>query len=379
MGYKKRKTHEEFVKEIEEKFPNKFIFIDKYKGTKYKVKLLCTDCNNEIEVFPHALLRQNSNGCRICAVKLRTMSPEKFEQRLKEEGNNEYIPLSPYINYRKKIKIKHINCGYEYYVSPSHFFSSKSRCPKCKGVKPLTKEEMIEEFNKTNRNEYELIEIFNSKTIRVKHKVCNYEWNLNYYNFITKKSNCPKCSRKNYKRTQEEFIKEIYELVRNEYEVIGKFINTKTKIEMLHRKCGNVFFVTPSHFISAGVRCNECFYNSQSKKEEEIARFLESLNVKFERQYKFDDCRYKLPLPFDFAIFDNDGKLLFLLEYHGEQHYREVDYFGGKEKLKEQKRNDEIKAKYCKNNGIKLIIIPYKSFKNFKQIINNQLKVSLHV
>lgn len=59
------------------------------------------------------------------------------------------------------------------------------------------------------------------------------------------------------KKTHEEFVRQVYSLVGEEYEVIGIYKNSKTKIKMLHRKCGNVFAISPSNFIS-GYRCSKC-------------------------------------------------------------------------------------------------------------------------
>ena len=48
-----------------------------------------------------------------------------------------------------------------------------------------------------------------------------------------------------------------------------------------------------------------------------------------------------------------------LIEYQGEQHYKPVEFFGGREKLKLQQINDDIKRTYCRVNNIPLIEIPY--------------------
>lgn len=41
-------------------------------------------------------------------------------------------------------------------------------------------------------------------------------------------------------------------------------------------------------------------------------------------------------LRFDFAIFDDDGNLDFLIEYQGRQHYEPVAKFGGKKGFYQQ-------------------------------------------
>jgi very-short-patch-repair endonuclease len=49
------------------------------------------------------------------------------------------------------------------------------------------------------------------------------------------------------------------------------------------------------------------------------------------------------------------------VEYDGSQHYHPVEYFGGEKVFKETQKSDAIKNKYCSDNGIKLIRIPYKN------------------
>ena len=48
------------------------------------------------------------------------------------------------------------------------------------------------------------------------------------------------------------------------------------------------------------------------------------------------------------------------IEYNGEQHYRYIPHFhSSKESFYNTQYRDEIKARLCKENGIKLIIVPY--------------------
>ena len=61
---------------------------------------------------------------------------------------------------------------------------------------------------------------------------------------------------------------------------------------------------------------------------------------------------------FDFAII-KDKELICLIEYQGKQHYDSLDFFGGENALKKQKKYDDLKREYCRNNNIKLIEIPY--------------------
>lgn len=47
------------------------------------------------------------------------------------------------------------------------------------------------------------------------------------------------------------------------------------------------------------------------------------------------------------------------IEYNGLQHYKAVDYFGGKDGLESTKRRDKLKKELCKKNKVKLIQIKF--------------------
>lgn len=64
-------------------------------------------------------------------------------------------------------------------------------------------------------------------------------------------------------------------------------------------------------------------------------------------------------LRFDFAVFDDEGNIDFLIEYQGRQHYEASSKFGGKRGLYQQQFNDNKKRRYCALNNINLIEIPY--------------------
>ncbi len=47
------------------------------------------------------------------------------------------------------------------------------------------------------------------------------------------------------------------------------------------------------------------------------------------------------------------------IEYQGEQHFKQIDFFGGEEDFKARKKRDVLKRKLSAENGIKLIYIYY--------------------
>lgn len=60
------------------------------------------------------------------------------------------------------------------------------------------------------------------------------------------------------RKTNEEFKKEIAELLGNEYTVIGNYQTSNTPITFRHNKCGHYFSIAPKRVLSDGCRCPYC-------------------------------------------------------------------------------------------------------------------------
>ena len=121
-------------------------------------------------------------------------------------------------------------------------------------------------------------------------------------------------------------------------------------------QCGNHIFV-PLEVLTQNDKLNCGCKNVRSKGELEYKKYLDSHNIEYKEQYKFDDCRDKMPLPFDFAIFEN-GQLVRLVEIDGEQHRGYGLYANDL-----VSSHDKIKNDYCVSHNIELIRIPYENRK----------------
>lgn len=131
-------------------------------------------------------------------------------------------------------------------------------------------------------------------------------------------------------------------------------------------ECGNITYVTTDSLGSGNTRsCGKCL---KSVGEETIASCLNTMGIAYEREYRFEDCRYKKTLPFDFYI----PELKTVIEYDGQQHFNPIKYWGGQQTYDETKVRDKIKNDYCKLKNIRLIRIPYtKSSDEIQAIIQN--------
>ena len=307
---------------------------------------------------------------------MRKKTHEKFIEEMKNKNPNIEI-LGTYVGAQTKIKCKCLIDGYIWDVKPANLLSGRG-CPKCKANKlKKTHKEFIEELKAKNPNIDILGEYINNKTkIKCKCLIDGHIWEPTPET-ILRGQGCPKCAG-TLKKTHEEFIEEIKNINPN-IEILGKYINANTKIKCECLVDGNVWEVTPSSIL-CGYGCPKCH---SSKGERAIEIYCKNNYLQYKTQYRIDKCRNKLPLPFDFALF-NKNKLVALFEYQGEQHYECIEYFGGEKALKYTQNNDNIKRNYCLSNNIPLIEIPYwiddvEGYleEQMDKVINKPLQLSL--
>ena len=360
----RKKTHEEFIAEVEAKYGNEYTILGNYKNAHSHILTRHNICGNEWNVKPCHLLRNNM--CPKCSG-LMKKTTESFKKEVFEKVREEYSVLSEYSGNGKKLQMKHNVCNQVYPVTPNKFLMGR-RCPYCSGMMKKTHEQFVKEVFDLVGDDYTILGQYKTALtkIKIRHNLCNTEFLAKPNGFLLG-YRCAFCSG-NIKKTTEEYKKEVYDLVGNEFEVIGNYINALTKIEMKHNTCGFVFSMKPNNFLDQGQRCSKC---NESKGEKAIAKWLNEKNISFEAQFKIDECKNINPLPFDFAVYLNDSFVL--IEYQGEQHYEAIDFMGGKKGFKYRQKNDQIKKDYCKNNDIQLLEIPYWDFDNIDQILEEEL------
>ena len=291
---------------------------------------------------------------------------EQFQIELNKLKNNEFTVLGDYNGNKVKTLVRHNICGYEWEVIPCNILKKDRWCPKCsKNIKNKTTDYFKKEVFELVGDEYSVLGEYSKALEKIKMR----HNKCNYEYLVTPHdfiSSNNRCPKcyGNIKLTTDSFKDRVYELEGNEYSVLGEYKNIDTKILIKHNTCENEYLVTPYKFIHRKQRCPNC---TSSKGEIKILNFLKSNNVKFKPQYEIDGLVGigGKNLRFDFAIFDND-KLLFLLEYDGEFHFSDVYSNSSHDKIK---KHDKIKNEYCLKNNISLIRIPYFEFDNIEKIL----------
>jgi len=154
-----------------------------------------------------------------------------------------------------------------------------------------------------------------------------------------------KLSAHNY-LTLDEFSLKVTRLVPNIS--VLEYHGMKNNVKLQCKLCGFIYLSHASHMVKKGKSCPKCsrFYWG----EKQISNLLDKWGYQFETQKKYQDCKDKRPLPFDFYLPEYNT----LIEFDGEQHFRPV---WGLNSFSKTVSHDNIKDDYCRKNKIYLIRI----------------------
>lgn len=229
---------------------------------------------------------------------------EQFKQEVYDLVGDEYVFVEDYINTGTKIRVLHRECGKFYEVSPNKFLNGR-RCPHCKGKRlskifARTQEEFESEIEDIGNGEYTVLgEYVNAHTrIDIRHDVCGEVFEYRPYSILGGQK-CMGCYSTN-RKSHSYFLKEVFELVGDEYTVLTEYKNNKEKVTLRHEVCGHVYDVTPNSF-TGGRRCPPC-------SQKEGARKITKTPEEFERDF-YDRFDNKYFLVGNFASYNSPIKI----------------------------------------------------------------------
>ncbi|HGD0580605.1 TPA: hypothetical protein ACH354_002268 [Clostridium perfringens] len=346
----KKKTHEEFVQEVKDKYGDEYEVLGKYVNNHTKIKVLHTKCEYEWKITPHNLL--TGKGCPICGG-TKKKTHEEFVCEISEKYGDKYEILGEYINNRTKILVRHNKCGYGWEIKPNNLLSGQG-CPVCRKKesnqkKTKTHEEFIKEIKDKYGDEYTVLGEYKGANIKIKVRHnCGCKWYITPANLLSRKG-CPVCSSSEAKlgfNTIWDTDRWMCDLGVSEEDAKRYTSRSNKKITVKCPNCGK----------DKEIRINQIYNNKstscscgdgKSYPEKFVMNLLEQLGLDFEIEYKpkwIDNKRY------DLYIKDNNC----IIETHGEQHYEEKTFssYSGRT-LEEEQLNDKYKKEIALQNGIK--------------------------
>lgn len=297
---------EKFIKESKKRFGDKFDYSKvEYKTSQTHITLFCNTCKNEFKVIPYAHLH-SVNGCPYCSG-LKKWTTEKFIKEARKVHGEKYdYSQSRYVNKRTKITIGCPIHG-DFQQTPHNHIFQKQGCPLCGKEKAV---------------------------------------NMN-------------CKRR---KAKEEFQSDLTRLFNGKYEVIGEYINNKTKIEIychMRNKRGEehgLFKIRPDSLMN-GHGCPKCA-SIISRGEEEVKEFISKIyngNISINNRTVLEGKEIDIFLPDKNIGFEYNG-----LFWHCEE-------IRGKDNL-------ISKTISCEEKGIQLIHIFEDEWINKRQICESRIK-----
>lgn len=214
--------------------------------------------------------------------------------------------------------------------------------------------------------------VSNKIKVALQHSKCNTSFETRPNNFQQGKS-CPTCSNKKRlsnlgvaEKTYEEVVEEIDRQGKgNTHCSVSLIPVIKKKLKVCHLSCNTEYSVRFNDF-QQGYRCPVCaLKNNTSTAVYDMIAALDFVQADYVREVKFEECRHKLNLPFDFCIYINrDEDEYILIEYNGSQHYstnaKSLWHSGDKcNSLPEIQLRDKIKVDFAKEFNIPLYVIKY--------------------
>lgn len=152
----------------------------------------------------------------------------------------------------------------------------------------------IKAFINDKKPDYEYVsgKVENQKSfIMIRHKPCGHEYETQIKGFISereaRKGECKLCNpvktfKRTYRLTEKDIIERFNTVTNGEYKYISGFLNSKSKMLVLHNKCKTKFNVTSHMFFGTkATRCPNCA-NQKRKAHQSINRvdnYLEKLLI----------------------------------------------------------------------------------------------------
>ncbi len=339
-------------------------FIEKAKslhGIKYDYSLVeYVNYNTKIKIICsiHGIFEQTPNnhlsgkGCAMCYREKQTSNTDNFIIQANKIHKNKYD--YSLVNYKNSMSKVIILCSIhgKFEQTPNAHLNGQN-CSKCTGNYSYNNADFINQAKLVHGNKYDysLVNYEDSrKHIKI---ICpiHGEFEQTPSGHLMSK-NCYKCYKADRSFSIEEFIERAKNTHGDKYNYsLTKYTNMRNKVKIICPLHGEFLQTASEHVKSSG--CPNC---KESKGEKIIKKFLIKNKIDFIPQYKFDKCRNKNVLSFDFYL----PKYNTCIEYNGIQHYKFSTFLHKtQEAFENQIKNDEIKMKYCETNNIDLIIIKY--------------------
>lgn len=288
----KKKTQEEYVEEVKIKNPIVTV-IGTYIDARTKILHKCNICGKEWETSPTNILK--GHGCKSCSLKETFKNNPKTQVTLRKSHDQyvkELYKANPNIEILDKyITTEHENhfrckiCGYEWFGKPGGYLKGKG-CYKCGKQKmgeklKYTHKEFVNKLNEINSNIEILGKYINSKT-KISCK-CKIDNNEFYAvpSSLLAGHGCPECYRKSQILDESDFIKRINEQNLN-IEILTPYTKVTSDYQCRCKICGNIWYANGNNIMQGKVGCRECWKRNKTLTHEKFVNEIYKINSDIE-------------------------------------------------------------------------------------------------
>lgn len=337
------------------------------RWSSYTFPILFFNCDLNCKIMPNYRLTQ-----------------EEVIARFKKRHGDKYdYSLVEYKGYDSHIKVICPIHGVWEVEAGNHLRGGK--CPQCcRDAQRKTTESFITEAKEIWGSRYDYSEV---KYINAHKRVCiichekdkNGNEHGRFYQIARdhlRGHGCKKCKLQHQSewqtKTNEKFVDEMeglyqgkgYDFSITEYKKCGE------PVRFVCSKHG-IVEMTPTRLLS-GYGCPRC---ASSRGENRVSKWLASHNIEYLQHYKITPLQYSLFGRLYFVVDFLLPTLHTIIEYNGEQHYKRIEAWHTEEEFQEQQDRDRRLRKHCRQNGIKLIEIPYTKFNEIDKILDKKIRL----
>jgi hypothetical protein len=288
---------------------------------------------------------------------------------------NSIVRIGEY-NYIKKFKVKCLLDGYIWYLNFNNFISKKTKCPKCQNRIPLCNDEIDRRLAGRKIKRVGYFE-HTHKKIEFECEIDGHKWLATTNKILVAERGCPLCSKNKggMKLTNRDIDER---LIGRNIKRLDDYINCSEKIRFQCELDGHIWDCRPNSIVNKHkTGCPLCKRKGEKKLSDLIKTNLDFTLFKSHKHFIIENKRRIV----DFFL--NINSRVIVIERNGEQHYRPVNFGQGKEKSENdfiiQREKDEKLKEYCQKNNIELYIFPFfwsddECINRLKEINNGRIK-----
>lgn len=302
-------------------------------------------------------------------------TPEEFLEDLERVHGGTITTDGRYVNAKTKLKFRCTICSHIWKVTPDSVLHHG--CPGCKSR--LSADSQRKEVLVLNK-ELGLLNIramgsyTNSKTrMMFNCTICGHSWKSTASKVLAGRSKCRVCHKHALRKSRDAFIEQVYSIWGKKLQIVGEYNTSLSPVKVKCTLCGYIWYPIASNILR-GRGCPNCHAYTG---EQLVNCILDFNGIDYNPQYNFKIKSNVHRL--DTILRDRKGNWC-VIQPDGEQHFKSIHHFGGRNEFEHRKQMDSDENKYLPALGVRVLRIPWfwfdldNTFTLLKEFLGYELK-----